>query len=215
MTFMQKSSPGNCKWNMKISKSVLSEVLQKQLKTSVFQISHQTISGHFHILLIVLALLLASGCKINYSLSGASISPDVKTVFVDYFRNRSRVINPTLSQSFTEAMKDKFVNETGLSLNTDQGDLEFTGEINGYDVRPLSVQKSESGMDYAAMNRLTITVKVIFVNNKDHDQDFNTTFSSYFDWESSKTINQVETDAVQVITQQLVDDIFNRSVANC
>jgi hypothetical protein len=214
MTFMQKSSPGNCKWTMKISKAVLSDASQKQLKTNVFRIYHQIISGHFHILLIVLALLLASGCKINYSLSGASISPDVKTVFVDYFRNRSRVINPTLSQSFTEAMKDKFVNETGLSLNTDQGDLEFTGEINGYDVRPLSVQKSETGMDYAAMNRLTITVKVIFVNNKDHDQDFNTTFSSYFDWESSKTINQVETDAVQVITQQLVDDIFNRSVAN-
>ncbi len=211
---MQKSSPGNCKWTMKISKAVLSDASQKQLKTNVFRIYHQIISGHFHILLIVLALLLASGCKINYSLSGASISPDVKTVFVDYFRNRSRVINPTLSQSFTEAMKDKFVNETGLSLNTDQGDLEFTGEINGYDVRPLSVQKSETGMDYAAMNRLTITVKVIFVNNKDHDQDFNTTFSSYFDWESSKTINQVETDAVQVITQQLVDDIFNRSVAN-
>ena len=75
--------------------------------------------------LMVLILLVASGCKIKYSLSGASISPDVKSVFVDYFRNRSRVINPTLSQTFTEAMKDKFVNETGLTLNTDQGDLEF------------------------------------------------------------------------------------------
>src|SRR5512133_264965 len=100
-------------------------------------------------LLLVAILVSASGCKISYSLSGASISPDVKTVFVDYFRNRSKVINPTLSQTFTEAMKDKFVNETGLSLNTDQGDLEFSGEITGYDVRPLSVQKTETGMDYA------------------------------------------------------------------
>lgn len=211
---MQNSSPGNCKRKMKIRKKDFSNVLRKQLNTCTFGISHQIISGKFHLLLILFALLLSSGCKINYSLSGASISPEVKTVFVDYFRNRSKVINPTLSQTFTEAMKDKFVNETGLSLNTDQGDLEFSGEINGYDVRPLSVQKSESGMDYAAMNRLTITVKIIFVNNKDHDQDFNTTFSAYFDWDSSKTINQVESEAVQVITQQLVDDIFNRSVAN-
>lgn len=159
-------------------------------------------------------LTLSSGCKIGYSLSGASISPEVKNVFVDYFRNRSRVINPTLSQSFTEAMKDKFVNETGLTLNTEQGDLEFSGEITGYDVRPLSVQKSDTGRDFASMNRLTITVKVIFVNNKDHDQDFNTTFSAYFDWDSSKPVSQIENEAVKIITEQLIEDIFNKSVAN-
>ena len=117
-------------------------------------------------LLVVLFLVAASGCKINYTMSGASISPDVKTVFIDYFRNRAKVINPTLSQTFTESMKDKFVNETGLTLNTDQGDLEFSGEITGYDIRPLAVQKTDTGMDYAAMNRLTVTVKVVFVNNK-------------------------------------------------
>ena len=168
----------------------------------------------FHLLVIVLMLFTAAGCKISYSLSGASITPDVKSVSVDYFRNRSKVINPTLSQTFTEAMKDKFVNEIGLSIRTESGDLEFSGEITGYDVRPLSVQKSESGMDFASMNRLTITVKVIFVNNKDHDQDFNTSFSAYFDWDSTKAINQVENEAVQVITTQLIDDIFNKSVAN-
>ncbi len=166
------------------------------------------------LLLMIVILLFAAGCKITYKLSGASISPDVKNVFIDYFRNRSRVINPTLSQSFTEAMKDKFVNETGLTLNADQGDLEFSGEITGYDVRPLSVQKSETGRDYASMNRLTITVKVVFVNNKDHDQDFNTSFSAYFDWDSSKQINQIENEAVKVINEQLIDDIFNKSVAN-
>lgn len=165
-------------------------------------------------MLSVLILSLLSGCKISYSLSGASISPEVKSVFIDYFRNRSKVINPTLSQTFTEAMKDKFVNETGLTLNTDQGDLEFSGEITGYDVRPLSVQKSETGRDFASMNRLTVTVKVIFVNNKDHDQDFNTTFSAYFDWDSSKPISQVENEAVKIITDQLIEDIFNKSVAN-
>jgi len=169
---------------------------------------------HLHILLTVLLLIGSAGCQIQYKLSGASITPDVKSVFVDYFRNRSKVINPTLSQTFTEALKDKFVNETGLSLHTDQGDLEFSGEITGYDVRPLSIQKTDTGRDFASMNRLTITVKVVFVNNKDHEQDFNTTFSAYYDWDSSKTINQIENDAVLVITEQLVEDIFNKSVAN-
>ncbi len=210
---MRKRSPENINGKeVGICIATMNEGFSTTCKAKIFK--YVNINIKYQIILVILILLSASGCKISYSLSGASISPDVKTVFVDYFRNRSKVINPTLSQSFTEAMKDKFVNETGLTLNSDQGDLEFTGEITGYDVRPLSVQKSDTGMDYAAMNRLTITVKVIFVNNKDHEQDFNTTFSAYFDWESSKTINQIESDAVQVITQQLVDDIFNKSVAN-
>jgi hypothetical protein len=164
--------------------------------------------------LMILIFVVAAGCKISYTLSGASISPDVKSVFIEYFRNRAKVVNPTLSQSFTEAMKDKFVNETGLTLRTDQADLEFTGEITGYDVRPLSVQKTETGRDFASMNRLTITVKVVFVNSKDHEYDFNTSFSAYYDWDSSKTIQQVENEAVKVITEQLIEDIFNKSVAN-
>jgi len=166
--------------------------------------------------LVILSLsVVLTGCKIGYSFTGASISPAVKSVFIDYFNNRARVINPTLSQNFTEAMKDKFVNETGLSMAREQGDLEFSGEITGYDVKPLSIQQSgTTGKDFASMNRLTITVKVVFTNNKDHAQDFNSSFSAYYDWESSQTLSAVESTAVGVIVPQLIDDIFNKSVAN-
>ena len=163
--------------------------------------------------ILVLAVIV-NACKIGYSFTGASISPAVKTVFIDFFTNRARVVNPMLSQTFTEAMKDKFVNETGLSMESQQGDLEFSGEITGYEVRPLSIQQSEQGRDFASMNRLTVTVKVVFTNNKDHTQDFNTSFSAYYDWESTRSLNEVESSAVEVIVAQLVDDIFNKSVAN-
>jgi len=167
----------------------------------------------FSSVIVMLSVILHS-CKIGYSFTGASISPAVKTVFIDYFTNRARVVNPMLSQAFTEAMKDKFVNETGLSMEREQGDLEFSGEITGYDVRPLSIQQSEQGRDFASMNRLTVTVKVVFTNNKDHEQDFNTSFSAYYDWESTRSLNDVESTATEVIVEQLIDDIFNKSVAN-
>ena len=163
---------------------------------------------------VLVLMVIVNSCKIGYSFTGASISPSVKTVFVDYFSNRARVVNPMLSQNFSEAMKDKFVNESGLSMARDQGDLEFSGEITGYDVRPLSIQQSNKGQDFASMNRLTVTVKVVFTNNKDHTQDFNTTFTAYYDWESTQSLNSVESTAVEVIVAQLVDDIFNKSVAN-
>jgi len=163
---------------------------------------------------IIALAVIVNSCKIGYSFTGASISPEVKTVFIDFFTNRARVVNPMLSQTFTEEMKDKFVNETGLSMEREQGDLEFSGEITGYEVRPLSIQQSEQGRDFASMNRLTVSVKVVFTNNKDHEQDFNTTFSAYYDWESTRSLNDVESDAVDVIVEQLVEDIFNKSVAN-
>lgn len=163
---------------------------------------------------ILIITVVINACKIGYSFTGASISPDVKTVFIDFFTNRARVVNPMLSQTFTEKMKDKFVNETGLSMESQQGDLEFSGEITGYEVRPLSIQQSEQGRDFASMNRLTVTVKVVFTNNKNHEQDFNTSFSAYYDWESTRSLNEVESSAVDVIVEQLVDDIFNKSVAN-
>jgi hypothetical protein len=171
-------------------------------------------AGRFLLTSLLVSILVVTGCRINYSFTGASIAPDVKTVYIDYFPNRARVVNPTLSNSFTEALKDKFVNETGLTLRNDQGDLEFSGEITGYDIRPLSIQQSTNGRDVASQNRLTVTVKVKFVNNKDHDQDFNSTFSAYYDWDSTKNLSDVEDAAVSDITEQLVDDIFNRSVAN-
>lgn len=163
---------------------------------------------------ILILVVIINACKIGYSFTGASISPEVKTVFIDFFTNRARVVNPMLSQTFTEAMKDKFVNETGLSMEREQGDLEFSGEITGYEVRPLSIQQSEQGRDFASMNRLTVTVKIVFTNNKDHEQDFNTSFSAYYDWESTRSLNEVESSAVEVIVEQLVEDIFNKSVAN-
>ena len=163
----------------------------------------------------ILALsVIVNACKIGYSFTGASISPEVKSVFIDFFTNRARVVNPMLSQTFTEKMKDKFVNETGLTMEREQGDLEFSGEITGYEVRPLSIQQSDQGRDFASMNRLTVTVKVIFTNNKDHEQDFNTSFSAYYDWESTRSLNEIENDAVDVIVEQLIEDIFNKSVAN-
>ena len=57
---------------------------------------------------IVVLATVVTACKIGYSFTGAQISPLIKTVFIDYFSNRARVVNPNLSQTFTEKMKDKF-----------------------------------------------------------------------------------------------------------
>ena len=160
------------------------------------------------LLAIVLAAFL-SACGF-YSFTGASISPDVKTVSVQYFPNRAATIQPTLSQVFTERLKDYFLEQTNLSLEADVGDLNFSGEIVKYEIKPIAIQANEQ----AAQNRLTIVVKVKFENTKDESKNFEQKFSRYADYDSSQSLANVEEDLIEQITNELAEDIFNKAVVN-
>ena len=91
------------------------------------------------------------------------------------------------------------------------GDLQVSGEITGYNLTPQAV-----GTDaYATMTRLTISVKVTFINTKDPQFDFeNRTFSAYQDFSSDRMLTDVQDELIDVITEELVELIFNATVAN-
>lgn len=155
-------------------------------------------------------ILLSQGCKMTYSFSGASISPEVKTVSVQFFPNRASIVNPTLSQEFTDALKDKIKEQTSLIFMNDLGDVNFEGEISDYHTQPLAI----TGDQKAAMNRFTITVRVKFSNAIDPDQDFDSSFSRYRDYSSSKDFSTVEQDLITEILKDLTEDIFNKAFVN-
>lgn len=155
-------------------------------------------------------LFAFSACKIKYSFTGASISPDIKTVSIQYFQNYAPIVQPTLSQVFTEKMKDKFTSQTNLSLVKSSGDLNFEGSITSYSTQPIAIQGNET----AAMNRLTITINVKFTNAKNEKQNFEKPFSFYADYDSKISLAAKENELIKQITDRLVDDIFNASVSN-
>lgn len=146
-------------------------------------------------------------------MTGASISPDVKSVSVAFFQNRAPIVNPTLSQEFTEKLKDKFISQTSLDMISGDGDLMFEGEITGYDTKPIAITGNNQ-TDRASLNRLTVTVKVKFVNQKDEKSNFDQQFVAYEDYNSELGLDAVEGDLIPLIIEKLVEDIFNRSVVN-
>lgn len=160
--------------------------------------------------LIVSTLFIFFSCKIHYSFSGASVSPDVKTVSIQTFRNNATLAPPTLSQSFTEALKDIFTSQTNLGIISQPGDLNFEGDIINYITSPVAIQSN----DQAALNRLSITVSVKFTNKKDEKQNFETTFSRYADYSSSQSLNAVQSQLIDDINKELVQDIFNKAMIN-
>ena len=162
------------------------------------------------LILSTILLALAGGCKVSYSFSGASISPQVKTVSIQYFQNRASLVQPGLSQTLTDALIDKCKSQTNLGVVNGLGDVNFEGEISDYNTRPLTV----SADALAAVNRFTITVKVKFTNAVDPDLSYEQTFSRYEDYDSSLDLSQVEADLSSKIIEMIVEDVFNRAFVN-
>lgn len=159
---------------------------------------------------VMAGILLLNGCKISYSFSGASISPDVKTISVQYFQNRASLVQAGLSRTLTDALIDKCKAQTSLSFVNGIGDVNFEGEITDYNTRPLTI----SAESQAATNRFTITIKVKFTNAIDPDLSYEQSFSRYEDFDSSLTLADVEDSLSEKIVELLVEDIFNKAFVN-
>lgn len=160
--------------------------------------------------IMVIMIPFFMGCKVSYSFSGASISPDVKTISVQYFQNRASLVQPRLSQNLTDALIDKCRAETNLRFINDIGDVNFEGEISDYNTRPLTV-----GADArAATNRFSITVRVKFTNAIQPDFSYEQTFSRYADYPSNLDLSQVEDELSEEIIEMIVEDVFNQAFVN-
>jgi len=164
-------------------------------------------------IVILVLLVMMSGCRVRFTMTGASLHPDVKTVSVSYFPNRAPIVNPTLSQEFTETLKDKFISQTNLQMVSDGGDLSFEGEIIGYDTKPIAVSQNAQ-RDQASLNRLTVTINIRFVNEIEPTKNFEARFMAYEDYSSDKGLDAVEGELVPLIIEKIIEDVYNRSVVN-
>jgi len=160
--------------------------------------------------LLLPCLFFLPSCRVSYSFTGASISPNVKTVAITYFQNNATLVVPTLSRVLTDAMRDYFTSQTNLVSVDRGGDLTLDGTITQYAVQPVAIQGNET----AALNRLIITVNVKFVNKTDTKQNWETTFTRYRDYSSSFNLAAVQDGLIKEITDDLVQDIFNKAVVN-
>jgi hypothetical protein len=159
-------------------------------------------------------LLLTGGCGV-YSFNGTNIPADVKTISIQTFPSTAPNAPASLSQRFTEDLKDYFQRNTTLKLVPRDGDLQFEGAIVAYDYAPAAIQQVGT-VSQAGANRLTIQVQLRFVNTKDSKQDFEQTFQSQADFPSTQDIAAVNNDqsSVRNITRNIISDMFNKSVAN-
>ena len=161
------------------------------------------------ILVLFPLFLLQHSCA--YKLSGTSIPPEMKTISVDFFENGATLVVPYLSQSFTEELKNRIRNQTGLSVIRTEGDANFQGRITDYSISPVAVQ----GNERAGLNRLSITINVKYTNVLKPEQSFEQSFTRFQDIDlNAGALQTQESKLIPLINRQLSEDIFNRAFAN-
>lgn len=171
---------------------------------------------HFAALYLVLCLgvLQLSGC-LSYSFTGVSTNASTLTVF--NFFNDTEMAPANIGDNFTNQLKDYFLQNTNLKIIPDGGELQFEGTIVSYVPSPVSPQAGRGGIgeDLAAQTRLTINVRVTFVNTLDEKASFtNKNFSFYQDFSNDLNFAAIEEQLINQIFEQIILSIFNDTVAN-
>lgn len=169
-----------------------------------------------NLFIVAMIALSFSSCGV-YSFTGASISPNVKTISIQTFYNNSPLGPSNMSPVFTERIKDYYLRNTNLTLVDGEGDLQLEGSIDNYTLTPVAVSASEDPgqVDLTSLTRITIYVSATYTNLEDDQFDFDRTFSFYRDFDQNREdLSANEEEFVNEIFDQIILDIFNSSVAN-
>ena len=161
-----------------------------------------------HIIPIVL-IGIALGCSGGYSFTGGDVG-EAKTVSIERFPNNAPLVQPNLSQFFTEALKDIFVQQTNLRIVEDDGDFHFSGSIIEYRITPLAPGADQT----SSQSRLTIGVNVIFENRLEPKKSYEERFSRFADFDADASFSSIEEQLMQQINGELAENILNRAIVN-
>lgn len=171
------------------------------------------LTKRFACILTALWLTALTACVPSYKLNGSAIDYSVyRTISIANFPIRAALVYAPLQVTFENTLVDYIERNTRLrtSVGSNNADLQLEGEITGYNITPVAV-----GADaYATQTRLTITVRVRYIDNRAEGKDIDQTFSAYRDFDANEMLTDVQDQLCTEISQELVELIFNATLGN-
>jgi hypothetical protein len=167
---------------------------------------------------IIFGFIILSLFHQCYSFTGSSLT-DEKTVQINEFPNNAALVNPTLSQQFSTDIQNRFVQRTTLKGTKENPDILIEGEITDYSITPTTISSNTQttttgGVIQESQNKLTITVKVHYENKIHPDSSFDRTYSDEAVFNSNLSQSDIEASQVKIVTERIINKIFNDIVAN-
>ena len=161
---------------------------------------------------LISLIVIMQACSISYKFNGAALDYTIyKTISISQFPIRAALVYPPLQQTFENQLTEMIERQTRLSvMDSGNTDLRIEGEITGYSLSPQAVNENA----YASQTRLTITVRVKYIDNKNDGQEIDQTFSAYRDFSSNEMLTDVQDELCTQISKELADLIFNATIGN-
>lgn len=163
------------------------------------------------IFLFAFILLCASCFTVNYSTRGGSMPEGAKTFSIQYAENQARIVEPNLSQEFTDAFKEYMQKNTNLVMVNSNAHIDFDATIVGYE--PSTPSTVVAG-DQASQNKFSITVRVKYSCNIKPELDFETSFTRFKLYDVNAEFEEVRPVLTKEILDEILDDIYKRAFAN-
>ncbi|WP_243409460.1 LptE family protein [Pontibacter virosus] len=162
--------------------------------------------------LTVLIALCCNACGI-YSFSGVNVDPSIRTISIQTFENSAGEGPSNLTQVVTNSFKNYYQRNTNLTVLQRDGDLQLEGQIVTFTLTPNAVQR-EGNVDQATLNRLTLGVQIRFTNTTNPEKDFDQQFTITEEFPPTVDITNIPPAAIDRMTERLVADVFNKTVAD-
>ena len=159
----------------------------------------------------MLVAMVLEGCAISFKMNGANIDySTTHSISVADFPNNAALVYPPLSNDLSEGIRDLYQRQTRLQVLRKGGDLELEGEITGYTLTPMSISAADS---YSAETKLTMTVRVRFINNVAPEESFEKTYTAYQTFDSSRMLTDVQDELCTTMIKEIAESIYNDTVA--
>lgn len=166
-------------------------------------------------LALLIALPLIQSC-ISYSFTGTSTA--AKSIQVEDFFNNTDLGPANLGQTFTNRLKEYLQQNSSLRVVKENGELQIEGTLTQYAVSPVAPVSGAATNrlgDPAALTRLTISVRVNYVDTLEPKNNFkDRIFSFYKDFPSTQELSSLQENLERTILDQIYIDIFNATLAN-
>lgn len=158
----------------------------------------------------VLIIALIGGC-VQYSFTGTSIPSDVRTIYISFFPDNSQSGLGDLTDRINQALVNRFVNQSRLSLtsNEDSADSTLEGAIQTYTNRPFSI----GGDQQANINEIQIVVRAEFRFAKDDEPIYSKTFTGSGTYNVQEDPVDGEIAAAEEALQEIAESAFNDAVS--
>ena len=161
---------------------------------------------------IILSLLLSGCWPKSISFKDGSMPDEWKTFYVTTLENNAPNTPLGYHVTLSEGVKDGIQNGTRLLLDgkSEDAQVNIEGKITSYSITPVALQEG----DNATKNRLSVQAKFTIYISEPEESTMNLTSTRFIDYDATTDLGVVETDLLEEINEQIIQDVINKLRSN-